>query len=221
MKRNQKGFTIIEVGSVLLVVVVIGFGSYFVWHSQKSGKTSTASTSTKVAADPTAGWQAYTDTAKLFSLKYPSGWISTDSVIRADTPYALADKSQSIFTAPSTAQSDSPTEINVMAWSTTDIQGVAKSNSFGDKPTATQSMTINGYQALYWQDIETGSTGTNPTYTADYYAITHGGVTLIFSFREQQGNDSYLGTSSASGAFDHTNTVATFTLLVKSVKFLN
>ncbi len=79
MKRNQKGFTIIEVSLVLLVLAVAGFGGYYIWHTQKSNKTTASSTNasapTKVSTDPTAGWQTYND--DFASFKYPSGWTAT------------------------------------------------------------------------------------------------------------------------------------------------
>lgn len=52
MKRNQKGFTIIEISLALLVVTVVAFGGYFAWHSQhktKSTVSNSASTTTSQA----------------------------------------------------------------------------------------------------------------------------------------------------------------------------
>ena len=226
MNKNQQGFAVIEGLLILLILAVVGFGGYYVYHTQHKTTTTNSSTTANSTSNNSSttndysGWNSYTDTSKLFSVMYPKDWTNTNPPVHADTPFTLADQNQSVFSALNPSNS-SPTEIDVLAYSTSDLQSVYSKDSFGDKPTTPQTMTINGYQALYGQDIETGSTGTTPTYTADQYVVTHNGVSLLFSFREVQGNDAYLGTASASGAFDHSALVTDFTLLVKSVKFLN
>lgn len=227
IRDNQSGFSAVEVVLVLIIVVLVGVVGFMVYKnhhkSAKSASSTSAnsgSTNKKTTADPYAGWNNYTDTAKLYSVKYPGSWTVSNPAVHADTPFTLADTNQAIFEAPNPSNT-SPTEVFILAYATSNLQDVMSQDSFGDKPTTPQSMTINGYQALYGQDIETGSTGTNPTYTVDQYAVTHNGVTLLFSFREQQGNDENVGTPSASGAYNHTSATPQFTGLVKSVKFLN
>ena len=227
IRSDQSGFSAVEVVLVLVIVALVGVVGFMVYknHHKSTGATSSTSaksgnTSKKTASDPYAGWNNYTDTAKLYSVKYPSDWTVSNSAVHADTASTLADQKQAAYAAPNPSNA-SPTEVSVLAYTTSNLQSVMSQYSFGDKPTTPQSTTINGYQALYGQDIETGSTGTNPTYTVDHYAVTHNGVTLLFSFREQQGDDENVGTPSASGAYDHTSVTPQFTKLVKSVRFLN
>jgi hypothetical protein len=230
ISKNQKGFTAVEGLLIILTLAVIGFGGYYVYHTNHKAKTASVSTSgannsasgsTKsTAANPYAGWNSYTDVSKLFSVMYPSGWTAANPQEHADTPFTLADPNVIIFTAVNTSNT-SPIEVDVLAFSTSDVQSVLSKDSYGEQQSTPQSMTINGYQALYGQDIETGANGTNPTYTDDQYAVAHNGVTLSFSFREKQGNDENVGAANASGAFDHTSIVPDFNLIAKSVKFLN
>lgn len=86
LQKNQSGFGVIEGLLVVLVVAVIGFGGYYVVHSQKtaarsnSATSSTAkstsanqSTATKAQSpDPYAGWKTYAGAD--FNLKYPADW---------------------------------------------------------------------------------------------------------------------------------------------------
>jgi hypothetical protein len=230
ISKNQKGFTAVEGLLIILTLAVIGFGGYYVYHTNHKAKTASLSTtgaktsasgSTKsTGANPYAGWNSYTDVSKLFSVMYPSGWTAANPQEQADMPFTLADPNLMAFTAvnPSTTR---PNEVDIFAFTTSDIQSVLSKDSFGEQQPTPKSMTINGYHALYGQDIETGANGTNPTYTIDQYAVTHNGVTLYFSFREQQGNDENVGSANASGAFDYSSTVPDFNLIVKSVKFLN
>ncbi|MBA3758836.1 prepilin-type N-terminal cleavage/methylation domain-containing protein [Candidatus Saccharibacteria bacterium] len=84
MKINQKGFSIVEVLLVVLVLAVLGFGGYYVWDKQsdknEESKTSTTTLVTKneeskvvpVEEDMTKDWTVYSGTT--FSVKIPDGW---------------------------------------------------------------------------------------------------------------------------------------------------
>ncbi len=91
--NQQKGFTAIE-GLLLLVIIgMLGFTGWFVWHSQQStsktnqqsvldsnpvspttkgGKQFTQPTTQK--SDPYAAWKTFTSKAEKFSIRYPSNW---------------------------------------------------------------------------------------------------------------------------------------------------
>jgi hypothetical protein len=129
-------------------------------------------------------------------------------------------------------KSTSPNAVTVSAYTTSNTQGVLLANSYGNEQTSPQDLSINGYSAVYDQDILTpsgaqaqyqtdlntpGVTGvTAPaTYTVDRYTVTHNGVTVFFIFTEQE------GTGKGQSAFNVTSTVPEFTALVKSIKFLN
>jgi len=87
-KTNQTGFSIVEALLILVVVGILGFTGWYVYHAkQTSDKSYSAAsnstaptykkktTTTKTAtANPYAGWNTCDDTADGVSFKYPSGW---------------------------------------------------------------------------------------------------------------------------------------------------
>lgn len=90
MKSQQKGFTVIEGLLAALVVVVLIFGGYYVWRSQKGTKssTSTSTASTKAPSSPasstapatsnTATTQKYL-TISEWGVKMPIGADASDA----------------------------------------------------------------------------------------------------------------------------------------------
>jgi hypothetical protein len=92
LSKNQKGFTVVEALLFILIVAVIGFGGYYVWHTQHNKKTpvtttstsSKSSTSTKpittatTTPNPYAGWKQYCSTYEKSCFKYPSTWTLTN-----------------------------------------------------------------------------------------------------------------------------------------------
>lgn len=89
MKKQEQGFSAIEVIIILVIAGIIGFAGWFVYNRSQSKETSnTASPSTAtsatattapVAVDPYADWQAYTMTSTDISFKYPKAWTATTS----------------------------------------------------------------------------------------------------------------------------------------------
>ena len=83
MKKNEKGFSAVEIILVLVVVGLIGVVGFMVYknHNKKPATntvattttTKPATTETKPATDPYAGWKSYCgDSGACF--KYPSDW---------------------------------------------------------------------------------------------------------------------------------------------------
>jgi prepilin-type N-terminal cleavage/methylation domain-containing protein len=66
IKDNQKGFGLIESLLVILIIAVIGFGGYYVWHTQRT-KTPTITTT---ISTPTASTQQYL-TIKEWGVRVP------------------------------------------------------------------------------------------------------------------------------------------------------
>jgi len=89
MKRGQNGFTVVETLLVLILLAIIGFTGYYVYHT-RSNANSTYNNATKTAnttPDKTSGWQTYTgkvsDQAQnpavqadqiAYSFDYPASW---------------------------------------------------------------------------------------------------------------------------------------------------
>lgn len=97
MKKNQKGLALIETLLIILILVIIGFGGYYVWHSQKQSNStlSTAASTSQAASSQSALLSATVD--KTLSLKYPSTWhlVQTNqSAATSDTP------SNTVITSP-------------------------------------------------------------------------------------------------------------------------
>ncbi|HUD07029.1 MAG TPA: hypothetical protein VMR34_04020 [Candidatus Saccharimonadales bacterium] len=89
LNKNSNGFTVVEGLLIVLVIALIGFGGYYVWHTQhktspaktttstSTKSTSPSSTKTTTAPNPYAGWKTYT--LGQFSFKYPTDWSVTDN----------------------------------------------------------------------------------------------------------------------------------------------
>lgn len=84
MQVNQKGFSVVEILIVIVVVGLLGAVGWLVYDRQKdktSNSTATTSTTkadttpkTTEAADPYKDWQSYCDTRAKSCFKYPQGW---------------------------------------------------------------------------------------------------------------------------------------------------
>ncbi len=79
-KFNQKGFSVVE---VLIVILVLGLLAGLGWyikdkHADKKTtsptNTATPATTPQAAKDPYEGWKTYTDDPNGISFKYPADW---------------------------------------------------------------------------------------------------------------------------------------------------
>lgn len=98
MKTNQKGFSVLEILIVVVVVGLLGAVGWLVYDRQKS-KTSNQETNTQTSeqksntqigeqkqesakqetkvVDPYEGWKTYADSKLSYSFKYPDTWSVT------------------------------------------------------------------------------------------------------------------------------------------------
>ncbi|PJE65369.1 hypothetical protein COU91_02015 [Candidatus Saccharibacteria bacterium CG10_big_fil_rev_8_21_14_0_10_47_8] len=89
--KKQQGFTLVEGLLILVIVGVLGFVGWYVWHAKNNtektlqdtvqsqgtvSKIAKKPSSTLQKTDPTADWTAYSDKAGNFSLKYPKSWVT-------------------------------------------------------------------------------------------------------------------------------------------------
>ncbi len=96
---NQRGFSTVEAVLILVILGIVAFSGYFVWHARQhtvpvaSKKSSTAvssksakssSVSEPTGVDPYVGWNTYTSKFG-FSLRYPSGARVDDTTTGATT----------------------------------------------------------------------------------------------------------------------------------------
>jgi len=224
--RNDDGFSTVEVVSVLLVIIIIGTVGYYVFnHSkQKTSPSDASSSSVKTSAAPSGvtltatansynGWNTYDDSAKLFTILYPQNWtIQTEASIgnnlESSTPILRPSNLN-----PAELSSGAGLYINPVTGSlNAEFQATVYGSGANYNPT---DLTINGFPALYHQIVQTtADTGTTSD-TKDYYAVANKGVTVLFSWTEQQG--SYKDVR----GFNLTSYNDTFRSIVESIKFTN
>lgn len=84
MKKNQEGFSVVEVLIVLIVLGLIGGAGWYVWKKNNDTKQTNTQNSqqNKQASDgPTpdayTNWKTYSSTKGGFSFKYPNDWLVT------------------------------------------------------------------------------------------------------------------------------------------------
>jgi hypothetical protein len=96
IRKNETGFSAVEIVLVLVIVGLIGVVGYMVYKNQHKTTAPVATTiSTKPAsttpaktapADPYAGWKQYCDTDHKTCFKYPADWAQNeDKVALSDT----------------------------------------------------------------------------------------------------------------------------------------
>lgn len=88
LKKNESGFSAVEVILVLVIVAMLGSVGWYVWSNRSKNITTNTSTSTNASTtkpasttttpvvDKYKGWKTYTD-ANL-SLRYPTNWSVVD-----------------------------------------------------------------------------------------------------------------------------------------------
>ena len=74
MKGGQKGFGMIESLLALILLCILGFTGYYVYHSRNNTSTTTPNNATNSSALTYKGWQTYADSAAKYSVKLPAGW---------------------------------------------------------------------------------------------------------------------------------------------------
>jgi hypothetical protein len=227
LKLDQEGFSGVEVFLGLVIVIILGFAGWYIYHvNHKTIVTNSSSTQT-TSATGTAQAQttkAYLDSSNVYSVQYPAKWTVNEQQPGDTIPAPLLDSQKVQFVpinAPelSTVQSAgevSSNGVDIYTYKSSNARSILNFWVTGNQQTSIKSLTLNGYSALYQQSISTATPTSGPSYTDDVYAVTHNGVTVLFTFREKQSADSF-----GTPAFNATDTVPAFTALVKSVKFLN
>lgn len=86
INNNHKGFTVIEVLLIILILAVIGFGGYYAYNTNHKNKTvssttttAKASSSTKAATNPYAGWKTSSLQYEKITYEYPANWTLSDN----------------------------------------------------------------------------------------------------------------------------------------------
>lgn len=79
MKKNQKGFTFIEVMLVLIFATLISFVGWYVWDHQKSdtAKSNNSSNANKSGSD-VSYYKTFSHKELSFTFRYPPNWTTLD-----------------------------------------------------------------------------------------------------------------------------------------------
>jgi len=75
LKNSKSGFTVVEALLIILVLAVVSFGGYYVWHSQHKTNTSPTSSST-VNTKTSVGSQKYCSNQEKACFYFPSNWTT-------------------------------------------------------------------------------------------------------------------------------------------------
>lgn len=148
-------------------------------------------------------------------MSYPQDWTIKEEPSNGLTQLPALDSTEARFTPTNLpAGASGNTWVGISSFKSSDMATAL------DAKSATQSTTINGYKALYYQAVVPATQGQNGAaggmgYTDDYYAVTNNGATLVFYFREKQDGNGI------ASSFDASSIVPAYTTLVKSVKFTN
>jgi len=158
-KRNQSGFSAIEVLLVILIVAALAVSGFVLYQrhkpsvvktsaatTQNQTTTQTKDTSTQSAQpDPYQGWNTYNDTgyaaASGISIKYPSDWQINITRVKkiGNTKNPTAVINERVVFLPS---SETPKE----EWDTcaTNVSADACGAAPGDKTLSSSESTVNG-----------------------------------------------------------------------------
>jgi prepilin-type N-terminal cleavage/methylation domain-containing protein len=98
MKANQKGFSVVEILIVIVVVGLLGTVGWLVYDRQKNKTDSSTNQTTQQNSvakepetqkevDPYEGWETYKSTSEGFTIKYPKDWKLTPVNISGSSSY--------------------------------------------------------------------------------------------------------------------------------------
>ena len=217
MIRNHKGFTLVEALLVVLILAVLGFGGYYVWHSHHKTKavaaTNTSTTATKTvtkAANPYAGWQTYKSSDNVYSIKYPATWVTSNhcsDLVNIECLNLFPDQTSKTNFTNDVYVVEEKTSLSPKSWYD---QNIAPASS--DTITS-NSTSINNYTTYYVKDV-------NPSYTDDGYIISNNGYLVYLNFREHETNYGPGGTTVTS-QIDHSQYLPTYNKIDNSIRFNN
>jgi hypothetical protein len=90
MKKRQKGFGAVELIIILLILLALVLGGWYVWSKMSKDKDAKATEKTATssatgedadtdATSPTEGWEVYSNEAGDYTFKYPAAWVFAES----------------------------------------------------------------------------------------------------------------------------------------------
>jgi prepilin-type N-terminal cleavage/methylation domain-containing protein len=191
-RQKQSGFTVVEVLLVLILIAIVAFAGYYVWHSQKDTDktleaTNKSSAQKSPSADDSSGQQAdrlTLDSGKVSFVK-PKGWTNTaaEGACRGGDGVSCVDH---LFLSPSDADKTQSGDAFGISVSAFDNAGGKKLSdwywsdySSGEVQTSddtVSSKVINGNEVYQ-------RTQTTNSYVDKYYAVRKGDTAVVIYSR--------------------------------------
>ena len=233
MKRNEDGFSVVEILLVLVAVALIGGVGLYVWQSKNNAKsTSTNSSSQPIANNAEKNQEVSTKTSNLkttsfasnkISFSSPSSWIvaTNDNSCAMPVDVKLECLGTAVITPPEKLPtiSGGGTEyflFNVDVYKNTKNSSAKKwlETEFGamypvssDK---TSEQSINGYDTYYFRHI-------NNSYDEIQYVFAAQGKIVKISARVSMTSYASDGSGKVNAQADFTRYVPDIEALVKSI----
>jgi hypothetical protein len=208
---------------ILIGLLIVGVTGTYVWQHNKVSKlnsslASSASSKSITSINSTANSSPSTTKtwtySRTYSISYPSNWTVGETT-GDDTSPNQASGPFITFSPKGLPSQALP--ISVTVFNTADINSVMSNNAVPSNATnSPKSLTINGYPALYYQEVvPTTSVSGSLGFTDDFYAVTNSSTntTLLIEFQESQ-------KGALGETYNATSFVPAYNAFVKSVQFL-
>jgi hypothetical protein len=76
--NNESGFSVVELLLVIVIVVLLGFMGWYIYHNDhKTNVNTTKLSSTSISVY--SGWKTFATSYQKLSFKYPNNWVLTDN----------------------------------------------------------------------------------------------------------------------------------------------
>ena len=156
--------------------------------------------------------KSYTDSAKLYSLSYPSAWAAKEEADCCEgEPKDYTKVSRSVTIAPPSKADMHGYGVQIQADRTDTLAKTIEQN-WTDNKHEPELKTINGYSAKY---VRVTFNGDAENYIDHNYLITHTGSSVLVTFREKYYHQYPAEDWSAAQDMD------AFNKLLDSIRFLN
>lgn len=207
--KEQGNLGIIGITLAILVVAFTASISWYIWHS---GQVARQAYDDAVSQAKAVAMTKYTDTAKVFTLTYPSAWKLSYSEPCCEAVSPDWTKESRPFTLIPDTAPHGALGAQVAPMSRQDaLAAVAKSRA--DTFHTVRQLKLDGREAYYDRLTFAGPSAAEK-YTDDTYYIINGDTALLLTFRERYYH-SYPATQ-----WDDGKDAAAFQGIVTSVQFL-
>jgi Tfp pilus assembly protein PilV len=166
LKKNESGFSAVEIILVLVIVALLGVVGWFVYNRNQDNKstnntTSTTTTSTVTSpststttkpVDPTGEWVVFTSSDKAFSVKYPKTWAAGEKDCYKGL--ALWGNTKSV---PAWCHSENVVQVHI---STMDGNQTAYGLTTGWKNVSKKTVKVDGVSGERQEGTASGQEGT-------------------------------------------------------------